>query len=831
MLNYIRRNIKLSAKSVFFNIRQYAWFFCAIILIQAFVATMSLAAFNNDRVGYELLSEEYDYHIVLKNINADQYLLLENDTSVKFERNRFFVIKDVIQHGENGSFDLRYDVYIRFNFEPKESYQRFNAHFAKNLEIFNAKGNWSEYKTPLFQIEESQRANAIYFCSFLVAATILSAIFLGVLYSIRTNYFKFTYGIFMSFGGGFKKIYATSFWEMMTIAVTSIVPSSLIAYLCAKIIYSATEVPFKANFKAYVIALILTMIVSAIALFVPCKRISRKTPISNIIAHDNSNYVSSPRMSFEFWKVSIPKKYELTSLFRFRKYNLRLVFTGAFFSALFVWVSFFSLLYSETLKINEPELTVSFTDNTPVEDEEGEEGKGQGNSQETPTTESLETENPGNAPSVVVNKDDESYQNDDDKEESEEGVEEESIENNDSEEEIEEEPDVILPNYHYTDNMDYQIRQIEGISCIRRELKVVAADVLSNVLFHPKDVLGHAPLIEHPDEDMYYLAMNSVYYSPYDERDITYLERFDYSGDLSSVYTKKDTVIVSDSFLNKTQLKIKPGDTVLIGLPIKQKRMIADNLTGDALLARQLVAYEYEYTEFTIGAVIHDCPSDENLQIYMSVDDYKKYSGEEELKYRTVDIWVEEDLEINEVDLIQGKIATIIKPFANGAVDSNHTASDEAIEQSKNKFAVYFFTAAIILCIVPILWMFSQRMFYIKRKDEFTLLEAVGVTSKKIRKILLLDASVLSAGACLIYLIIAPVGVILMRDLANRFFSRLGYLRYSEGLPIIPYIIGAIVLCACAFVSSYLAYRSYNKNEIAKYKINISTINSEFEES
>lgn len=821
MFDYIRRNIKLSAKSVFYNIKQYSWFFCAIILIQTFISTMSLAAFNNDSVGLELLNEEYDYHIVLKNINADQYLLLENDTSVKFERNRFFAIKNVVQHGESGSFDLRYDVYIRFNFDPKESYQRFNNHFAKNLELFNAKGNWSEYKTPLFQVEQSQRANAVYFYSFLIAATILSAIFLGVLYSTRTNYFKFTYGIFMSFGGGFKKIYATSFWEMMTVAVTSIIPSSLISYACAKIIYTVTAIPFKANGRAYLISLLLTMIISALALYLPCKRISRKTPISNIIAHDNSNYVSSPRISFEFFKVSIPTKYELASLFRFRKYNIRLALTGAFFSALFVWVSYFSLLYTETLKIDDPELTITFADNTPVEDEENE---GEENGENTGNTSSdtvpIETSKPGDAPSVKVEKDTLSDKSDKNEDET----------TTESQEESTEQAGPPLPNYHYTDNMDTQIRAIEGISCIRRELKVVAADVLSNVLFKPKDVFGHAPLIEHPDEDMYYLAMNSVYYSPYDERDLKYLERFDYSGDLSSVYTDKDTVIVSDSFLNRTQLKVKPGDTILIGLPIRQKRMIASNLTGDALLARQLVAYEFEYTEFKIGAVIHDSPSDENLQIYMSVDDYKKYSGEEELLYRTVDVWLEDGLSVEEADLVQGKIATVIKPFANGGVDSNHADSDEAIEQSKNKFAIYSFTAVVILCIVPVLWIFSQRMFYIKRKDEFTLLEAVGVPSKKIRSILLLDAGILSSAASAIYLAITPLGILFMRNAANRFFSRLGYIRYSEGLPLIPYIAGALVICGCAFISSYLAYRSHVKKEIAKYKINISTINSEFGE-
>lgn len=812
LFNYIRRNIKLSVKSVFYNMRQYAWFFCAIILIQVFVATMSLSAFNNNAVNHALLNEEYDSHVVLKNINTDQYLLLENDTSVRFERNRFFLITDVVQHGEADTVDLRYDVYIRFNFEPKESYEKFTRYFSEPLNQYNPKGNWTEYKTPLFQIEESERANTAYYTTFLVAAAALSALFLGSLYSTRTNYFKFTYGIFMSFGGGFKKIYATSFWEMMTIAVTSIIPSSIISYICARIIYAVTNVSFKADFRAYWYALLLSMAVSAVALFVPCKRISRKTPISNIVAQDNSNYVSSPHISFEFFNVNIPRKYELASLFRFRKYNLRLVLTGAFFAALFVWVSYFSILYGETLLADEPTLTVSFTDNTPVEDDEEEE-----------TIEDIETVETQSEETMIDSKGKETSAVPSDKRE----------ESSKSEEE--QEPVVVLPNYYYTDQIDRAVRKIDGIEAIQRVMRVVAGDVNSMVLIDPSLVNDDEGLIEHTIEDsdnnnVNYLVTNSVYFSPFDERDTAYLERFDYDGDLSSTWTEDNTIIISDSVSNKTKYDFDVGDTILIGIPTRQKRAIPDHFYGEALLRRQLVAFEYEYTEFTIGAVIRNAPSDECLQIYMPSQSYLYYTGETDFVCRTVNVWVDDSLPTEEIDRIQGDIATIIKPYANGGVEANHARSDKEIEGSKNKFAIYSFTAVITLCIVPILWMFSQRMFYIKRREEFTILEAVGVTSNKIRGILLWDAYILGAITGLIYLIIAPIGTHYMLGIANSHFSMLGAIRYTKGMPIPAYLGGLAVVIACAFASTFFAYRSYVKKEIANYKINISTLNSEFKE-
>ena len=121
-------------------------------------------------------------------------------------------------------------------------------------------------------------------------------------------------------------------------------------------------------------------------------------------------------------------------------------------------------------------------------------------------------------------------------------------------------------------------------------------------------------------------------------------------------------------------------------------------------------------------------------------------------------------------------------------------------------------------------------MFYIKRKDEFYVLEALGVTSDRIKKILHLDALILSVAGSAAYLIVTPIGVNIIHNIANRYFSRLGGLRYESTLPLIPYAVGMAAIVVCAFISSSFAYRSYRRKEIAKYKINISTLNSEFGE-
>ena len=49
-------------------------------------------------------------------------------------------------------------------------------------------------------------------------------------------------------------------------------------------------------------------------------RVSR-SPVTNlIVTEDNSNLVTSPRRSFDFFKLTFPVKYEFASMWRFRKY-------------------------------------------------------------------------------------------------------------------------------------------------------------------------------------------------------------------------------------------------------------------------------------------------------------------------------------------------------------------------------------------------------------------------------------------------------------------------------------------------------------------------------
>ena len=88
---YLSRHIKIAFKSVFFNFKQYCCFFAAIFIIQLLFGMMAISSTNNNKVAYDQIAEEYEYHYVIRNLTHGQYDFLVNygkDDAYTTDRNR-----------------------------------------------------------------------------------------------------------------------------------------------------------------------------------------------------------------------------------------------------------------------------------------------------------------------------------------------------------------------------------------------------------------------------------------------------------------------------------------------------------------------------------------------------------------------------------------------------------------------------------------------------------------------------------------------------------------------------------------------------------------------
>ena len=73
IIEYLGRSLKIARKSIFFNFKQYIYFFVALLIVQMFYGIMTISSYNNEVVERESATEVYDYDVMLTHLNRDQY--------------------------------------------------------------------------------------------------------------------------------------------------------------------------------------------------------------------------------------------------------------------------------------------------------------------------------------------------------------------------------------------------------------------------------------------------------------------------------------------------------------------------------------------------------------------------------------------------------------------------------------------------------------------------------------------------------------------------------------------------------------------------------------
>ncbi len=356
------RNIHLAVKSVFFHYRQYLSFFCAVLAVQLLYGIVTMAYDNNEEIEYGHLLEEYSYHLLLKDLNIEQHTYLINGGGAVFTADKVYEITEIAELDEPGSYNRKYDIYIRFTGEDLQAdFERFKERFGRELAGMSDEGlHYS--KTPVLNSGNHKINNTVSYLGVILLITLISVFLVTALYNIRINHYKFTYGIYMTFGADFKKLFETSFWEMMTVSVLMLPLSTVISAAADFFIFRSHGEDFLFRPSALPKILFLSLAVNALAVLYPILRISRRYPMSLIPAEDNSNLIVSPRTSFEMYGASFPHQYELFGLWRFRKYYIQLFATAVVFAALFVCCTVWEQFYSLRLDFEEPQFTASFSD-------------------------------------------------------------------------------------------------------------------------------------------------------------------------------------------------------------------------------------------------------------------------------------------------------------------------------------------------------------------------------------------------------------------------------------------------------------------------------------
>lgn len=755
---YLSRHLKIAAKSVFYNFTQYMCFFLAIFIIQTFYGVMAISTNNNNSVEYDHVKEEYSYDMALFNLNEYQHNIVvnyNNNIIYQAAAESFYLIGDDVAYRDEINGDNRYDVYLTFSeYEKQDAYNKFMKEFYNGT--LPAYGEVRGETTPLLDFSQNRAAN---FATFGIISAVLLAVsilLLILLYNIRINQFKFTYGVYMTVGADFKMLFATSWWELFLISLVTFIPSIIVSTVTVFLIYRTSGFAFVwFNPLMWIIIGLFSLVVVTISVISPMRIMSMRAPMSLIVTEDNSNLVSSPRRSFNLLGKKFPRDYELYSIWRYRKYNIQLLTSAIAVCALFIIGLYLGNIYQTNIDFSKPQYQVDYSESLFYVNA-GAMKKGDGLAVDASAIREIE------------------------------GV-------------------------TYVEQTGDEKANFDGSSTDFSSPVTEAKYISSHTLF-PSNSAGLFTNFLNKDG---WKATSDVVYKATDAEQILYLEQFDHDGNYEDVLSG-GKCIVGDSISNMKKFNIKVGDKIRIATKTGQQKDVDSNATGRSLLKQQLKYFFFEYTELEVVAVIHDIPSG-SLPIYMLGDDYNTVTGVSP-NANLLNVYTDPSLTNEEVLAVMDEIKnTCFEDFGAVNVVNCKRISEQNLARDEHNSELFVVISVLVLVISPLLWFFNQILYYRKREKEFNIIQSMGAKESDIRIIYLLGGVCIAVMSLIVSILLSYLASYVVYYFVNVVLPNLTkeFIRYKFYLPWYALVVSAVVSVACGFFSAYVPYKSYFKNRFS----------------
>ena len=153
------------------------------------------------------------------------------------------------------------------------------------------------------------------------------------------------------------------------------------------------------------------------------------------------------------------------------------------------------------------------------------------------------------------------------------------------------------------------------------------------------------------------------------------------------------------------------------------------------------------------------------------------------------------------------KIGSIVITDLNQLAENN-------IKEDEHYNELYIAISVLILCISPIIWFFSQTLYYFKREKEFNIIQSMGANGSDIRKIYLIGGLSMAVLSLIVSIVLSYLGSYLMFYAYNVVVPQFSgeYVRYTFYMPWYALVIAVVMSVGCGFFSAYIPYKSYFKN-------------------
>ena len=723
-------SFKGSAKSVLLNYKEYIGIYIAIIIVQLLLGVWTMSAYTNYSSNNALFEENYKYDIII----SDAKISLDDMRGVfRADKN---MVTDFGMVGDSLGVSIKSGTLDRFK----------STYLVKN----NAKYT----VTPYYAYHTDMQSTIILASVVIGAITVcVSALILSVIHSIRTNHYKFQYGIYMAFGADRKMLCKLVAQELFTINTLLLIPSAIVAYLLMFMIYVPHGVTVLFTPLQMLVYVILSYTVVSIASGSSIGGLFFKPPVSLISAADNSHFVTSPRRSINNFGKNIPFQYETYSIWRFRKYIIRLVSGAVAFSVIFVTAIYCANMIKAENNAPIGEYTFSFKSSTFVEAQ-----REKANAEGREIIESLYT----------------------------------------------------LPE---VESVDFE--QSKGFTYLSDHIILNGSNVPTGNTITIASSEKRDSGFTRAANNCRYVCINSFMLKNYERNySVEYLD----GVNADNLTLNPNLIVVSEGAYGVKNFSFTPGDKIILAEMTESGTI---PLASDPMevLNQQILNHKFKYTEYTIGAVIHNTDATSSIIIGVNEEKYQEVSRDKSA-ISEINIALKNGLELDEIATVHQKIDELMFSYDGWSVKCHDAAIDSYVDKKVDMPALLYLLSALVLVICPLIWVFSQTMFFRKREPEFRTLCYIGIEMKKILGIHLVSGALIFVLGFVVNFVFSRLACFGIYKLLTALLPRLGVLGVSVSfdsfVPIEIMLICAAVTALCGTVASiipFLAYKAKLKKE------------------
>ncbi len=789
-------NIRNAFKQVTKNGREYICFYLATLLMGAGFWTVALCTESNLVEARARVEAAYDYHVEVTVPDNETYANLDNALTLAMDRDNKNLADFYWAYDEKPLPDGSY--IARLTLHEVEEMDASLAEFKKD--VLDDVPHGAIRLSPLYTFAEDFELpyNTQLWLS--VGAWFLFAVFtLLVLFLIRLDHFRFVYGVYMTYGADFPKLMGAAGGELGTITALTAVPAAIIGVGIAAALYIPNGVGLHLTVRSVLLPVVGSLLAVFCAVWFPVRRMSGQPPIKHLAGEDNTALVSSPRRSFYIFGERFPGKYELYAFWRMRRYYLRLVLSAVLFAAVFVTGLYAAELVKTHNEAAPTEYLLTFEDLLAEPPSASE--------PETERVTEAETDEYGE---VVTS-----------------GASEAETEaSTPTEPGIDDEYAALL--WGDLPLVIDDIDAIPGVSHVEWEASLSGGYTASHILMKPGQLYASGRYTVASDErasEGFRWAANNYAYTAIDEIWIDHRIKHGlctFDGDPYAALTRDKHIIISEDVYNKKTYDFRPGDTIMVAVceEVRFKDLVTD---PKELLRGQIRDNQFRYETYTVAAVMRGMDSEDNITFGVPYGEYTLLTGTPPARGE-IAVCMERGTDLDTVRAAEGELRRILFPLGGWKVTPTGNFFDAEVRALKNDRAVILTLAACLLLISPMVWYFSQILFYRKRRREFTVLRALGAPDGAFARIHRVAGGVLSGCAFLVTVLLSLLlnyGVYIVLNNLLPMMRLTDSIHYDFGLSLPALIACVAVSVLCGYLSCELPYRLYTRRDIAAGRLEL----------